>query len=55
MPVVIKELHVQVNVEDQQRNRPSGGRPLIRKADNDAIIRECVEKVVEIMKREEQR
>lgn len=55
MPVVIKELHVQVNVEDQQRNRPPGDRPINRKADNDAMIRECVEKVVEIMKREEQR
>jgi|GEM_PF-531305 len=55
MPVVIKELHVQVNVEDQQQGRPSAVRSPSRKADNDAIIRECVEKVVEIMKREEER
>jgi len=54
MPVVIKELHVQVNVEEQRQGVRSDRRPG-RRIDNDVIIRECVEKVVEIMKREEQR
>lgn len=54
MPVVIKELHVQVNVEERRQDTLAGRRPQ-RGPDNDALIRECVEKVVEIMKREEQR
>jgi hypothetical protein len=55
MPVVIKELHVQVQVEEDRQNRSSSVRAVNRKPDHEAIIRECVEKVVEIMKREEQR
>lgn len=55
MPVVIRELHVKVNVEEEnsggRRNRPDSG----RQADRDAIIDECVEKVMEIMKQEERR
>jgi hypothetical protein len=54
MPVVIKELHVRVNVEESLQDSPAGKRPQQR-IDKDALIRECVENVVEIMKREEQR
>jgi hypothetical protein len=54
MPVVIKELHVQVNVEE---DRPDirADRRQGKRSENEALIRECVEKAVEIMKREEQR
>lgn len=54
MPVVIRELNVQVNVEDG-RTEPGRGINQRRVPDYDMVIRECVEKVVEIMKKEEQR
>jgi len=54
MPVVIRELNVQVNVEDN-RAEPGPGINQRRVPDYDMVIRECVEKVVEIMKKEEQR
>lgn len=56
MPVVIRELNVQVNVEDR-RAEPEPGRGINQRRvpDYDMVIRECVEKVVEIMKKEEQR
>lgn len=55
MPVVIREMHVKVNVEEEPGDRPNtsvrrNGRP-----DRDALIDACVEKVVEIIKREEKR
>lgn len=55
MPVVIRELHVKVNVDEEKKNRTR--RSDIRKGqiDNDALIEACVEKVVEIMKMKERR
>lgn len=54
MPVVIRELHVQVNV-DEERTESRIGSDSGRIVDREALISECVEKIVEIMKREEQR
>lgn len=54
MPVVIRELHVQVTVEENRAERRTGGESG-RMADREMLIRECVEKAVEIMKREDQR
>lgn len=55
MPVVIRELHVKVNVEEEKKNRPepSGGHS--GQIDRDALIDACVEKVVEIIKQEDRR
>ncbi len=55
MPVVIRELHVKVTVEDEKKDRSqrSGSQP--GPIDRDALIDACVEKVVEIMKQENRR
>lgn len=55
MPVVIRELHVKVNVEEEKKDRPQrlGSHPA--PIDRDALIDACVEKVVEIMKQEDRR
>lgn len=55
MPVVIRELHVKVNVEEEKKDRPQrfGSRP--DRIDRDALIDACVEKVIEIMKLEDRR
>ncbi|MCG2589944.1 DUF5908 family protein [Rhodohalobacter sulfatireducens] len=55
MPVVIRELHVKVNVEEEKKDRSqrTGSRP--NRIDSDALIDACVEKVVEIMKQENRR
>lgn len=52
MPVIIQELYVKVNVEEENRDRSqlSVSRP--DRTDQDALINACVEKVVEIMSRE---
>ncbi len=54
MPVVIRELHVKVNVDEGTENRPqqSGSAP---SENRDALISECVEKVMEILKLEKLR
>lgn len=54
MPVVIRELHIKVNVEEEQPDSPQGTAPAGRES-RDAIISECVEKVIEIMKQEKLR
>jgi hypothetical protein len=55
MPVVIREMHVKVNVEEEQRERPNFPESRNGRPDRDALIDACVEKVVEIIKREEKR
>ena len=55
MPVVIRELHVKVNVEEEKKDRPLRSGSLSDRIDRDAIIDACVEKVVEIMKQEDRR
>jgi hypothetical protein len=52
MPVFIKELHVKAIVEEEKKDRsPRSGTPSDR-INRDALIDACVEKVVEIMKKE---
>lgn len=54
MPVVIRELHVKVNVDEGTANRPQ--QPESARSENrDALISECVEKVMEILKLEKLR
>lgn len=54
MPIEIKELHVRVQVTDDrrstQRESPGSGRE-----HNDRLIQACVEEVLEILRRKEQR
>lgn len=54
MPIEIKELHIKVNVDETPRDqrRPIRHRP---GNNNDELVATCVEKVLEILKREEQR
>lgn len=54
MPVVIREIHVKVNVEED-RNQSLRGTSVERRENRDALISECVEKAVEIMKKEKLR
>lgn len=54
MPVLIREIHVKVNVEEgrqQSMRRPSAD----QRENRDALVSECVEKAVEIMKKEKLR
>ncbi|NBC64156.1 MAG: hypothetical protein GVY07_00660 [Bacteroidetes bacterium] len=55
MPVVIRELHVKVNVEEEKKDRPRRSVSRSERIDRDALIDACVEKVVEIMKQENRR
>lgn len=55
MPVVIRELHVKVNVEEEKQDRPQRSDIRQGQIDHDALIDACVEKVVEIMKQEDRR
>jgi len=55
MPVVIKELHVKVNVEEEKKDRPMRSGSRTGRTDQDALIEACVEKVVEILKQQNSR
>lgn len=55
MPVVIRELHVKVNVEEEKKDRPHQLGSRSDRIDRDALIDACVEKAVEIMKQEDRR
>lgn len=55
MPVVIRELHVKVNVDDEKKDRPERSVASRNQIDHDAVVDACVEKVMEIMKMEERR
>ncbi|MGQ1785070.1 DUF5908 family protein [Saccharicrinis sp. GN24d3] len=52
MPIEIKELHIKINVSDDSRRvRPSGN----SSSDKDKIIEACVEQVMEILSKKEER
>jgi hypothetical protein len=54
MPIEIKELHIKVNVgEDQQSGAPAA--PASGEESKDAIVKACVEKVLEILKERQER
>lgn len=55
MPVVIRELHVKVNVEEEKKDRPRRSGFRSDRIDQDALIDACVEKVVEILKEQDRR
>lgn len=55
MPVVIRELHVKVNVEEEKRDRPQQSDTRHGQPDHEALIDACVGKVVEILKQEDRR
>lgn len=55
MPVIIRELHVKVNVDEKKNDRTNRSVPQHRETDSAALIEACVEKVVEILKMEERR
>jgi hypothetical protein len=52
MPIEIKELHIKINVEDQPR---SSDPAQMRKDEKDKIIAECIEQVMEIMAKNQER
>jgi hypothetical protein len=52
MPIEIKELHIRINVEDRTR---TSNQDVIRKSDRDALIAECVEQVMDILAKKEER
>ena len=52
MPIEIKELHIKINVEDQpQSAEPSK----IKREIKDKIIAECVEQVMDILAKNQER
>lgn len=52
MPIEIKELHIKINVDDNQQSVTSGQ---IKQKDKDGLIAECVEQVIEILSKKEER
>lgn len=52
MPIEIKELHIKINVDDKQQNGQSGQ---IKKKEKDQLVAECVEQVMEILSKKEER
>jgi hypothetical protein len=52
MPIEIKELHIKINVDDKQQNGDSGK---IKQKDRDRLVAECVEQVMEILSKKEER
>lgn len=52
MPIEIKELHIKINVEDQpQSTEPTQ----IRREMKDKIIAECIEQVMDILAKNNER
>jgi len=52
MPIEIKELHIKINVSDENvRNRPVQDNPL----EKEKLIEACVEQVMEILAKKEER
>ena len=58
MPIEIKELHIKVTVSTPSTAAPSGGAsaaPSEGSGDVNAIVAECVEQVLEILKQKSER
>lgn len=52
MPIEIKELHIKINVDD----KPQSSDPeKIRKDEKDRIVAACVEQVIEILSKNQER
>lgn len=52
MPIEIKELHIKINVDDKQQSGTSGQ---MKQKDKDRLVAECVEQVMEILSKKEER
>ena len=52
MPIEIKELHIKINVNDQQQSGDTGE---VNQKEKDRLIAECVEHVMEILSKKEER
>jgi hypothetical protein len=52
MPIEIKELHIKINLEESPESREISDR---EEADTDKIIEACVEQVMEILRKKEER
>lgn len=52
MPIEIKELHIKINVDDKQQ--PGGSGKIVQK-EKDRLVAECVEQVMEILSKKEER
>lgn len=52
MPIEIKELHIKINVDDQSQ---SSDPVQMRREERDKIIAECVEQVMEILAKNQER
>lgn len=52
MPIEIKELHIKINVEDPHEQPASGKNSPLEK---EQLIAECVEQVMDILARKEER
>ncbi len=52
MPIEIKELHIKINVEERSR---TSGTNALNTTEKDAIVSECVEQVMEILAKKEER
>jgi hypothetical protein len=54
MPIEIKELHIKINVSDDQERSESSGSAATR-SEKDKLIEACVEQVMELLSKKEER
>lgn len=52
MPIEIKELHIKINVDEKQQSSSSGR---LMQKEKDRLVAECVEQVMEILSKKEER
>lgn len=52
MPIEIKELHIKINVDENRRNNNS---PNVSRNEKEKIIAICVEQIMEILAKKEER
>ncbi len=52
MPIEIKELHIKINVDDKQQ---AGGSGKMAQKEKDRLVAACVEQVMEILSKKEER
>lgn len=59
MPLEIRELHIKVSVnqpqQGQQANAPSPSRGKKEEDEKDALVNQCVEEVLEVIKKKKER
>ena len=55
MPIEIKELHIKINVDEGQESSRDSTSSGSNQTERDKIIAECVEQVMEILEKKEER